>query len=117
LHSFGVRSANPTGSAHSAAEYARLKDFYRQAEEYGAGGVRQLESGRFRFYGELDPADVPGEMLGRIKVREWDPLTGNKRTWFETIDSQGTTRIVRPETGGPKVHYIFDAEGNYVGTR
>jgi len=114
---FRVRSANPTGPAHSAAEYGRLTEFYRQAEEYGTGGISQLENGRFRFYGELDPADVPGKMVGRVKVREWDPATGNQRTWFETSDSQGTVRIVRPETGGPKVHYIFDAQGNYVGTR
>jgi hypothetical protein len=29
----------------------------------------------------------------------------------------GTVRSVRPETGGPKVHYIFDANGNFTGTR
>ena len=75
-----VRSANSTGAAHSAAEYARLKDFYRQAEKYGTGGIKQLENGRYRFYGELKPAKVPGEMVGRIKVREWDPVTGNMRT-------------------------------------
>jgi hypothetical protein len=113
----GVRSANPSGRAHSAAEYARLKDFYRQAEEYGAGGIKRLENGRFRFYGEMKPARTPGEMAGLTKVREWDPVTGNTRTWFETLDQQGVVRQVRPETGGPKVHYVFDADGNYVGTR
>ncbi len=97
----------PTNGAESAAQYARLKQFYGQAEEYGAAGIKQLENGRFRFYGELDPADVPGEMVGRVKVREWDPVTGNKRTWFETSDQQGTVRIVRPETGGTEGSLYF----------
>ena len=56
-------------------------------------------------------------MAGARLVREWDPVTCNTRTWYETVDHQGVIRSVRPETGGPKVHYIFDAEGNYVGTR
>lgn len=106
-----------TSGVESAAQYARLKEFYRQAEEYGSAGIRQLENGRYRFYGELTPARTPGEMAGLRKVREWDPSTGNSRTWFETIDRSGAVRQVRPETGGPKVHYFFDAGGNYGGSR
>jgi len=103
--------------AESAAQYARLKEFYRQSIEYGPAGVRQLESGRYRFYGELTPPHTPGEMAGARKVREWNPSTGNNRTWFETLDHSGMVRQVRPVTDGPKVHYFFDAEGNYGGTR
>ena len=112
----GVRSANPI-EAQSAAQYAELKEFYRQAETYGSGGIKQLESGRLRFYGQMKAAGTPGEMSGARLVREWDPMTGNTRTWYETLDSQGTVRSVRPQLDGPKVHYIFDADGNYVGTR
>ena len=106
-----------SGEAHSAAQFNRLTQFYRQAEQYGAAGVKQLENGRFRFYDELVPARAPGEMMGRQMVREWNPVTGNTRTWFETLDQNGVVRIVRPETGGAKVHYLFDGSGNYVGTR
>jgi hypothetical protein len=55
--------------AESAAQYAKLKEFYRQARDYGAGGVKQLENGRYRFYGKLDPADKVGEMAGRRFVK------------------------------------------------
>jgi hypothetical protein len=106
-----------SGEAHSAAQYAKLKEFYRQMEEYGRAGTRQLENGRFRFYGELDPAHNPGAMAGRRLVREWDSTSGATRTWHETLDQQGTARSVRPETGGSKVHYLFDGKGNYVGIR
>jgi hypothetical protein len=104
-----------TSGAESAAQYGKLTKFYEEAQEYGAAGIRQLEDGRFRFYGKIKPADKAGEMVGARKAREWDPATGNTRTWFETLDHQGRIRQVRPETGGPKVHYRFDAEGNYVG--
>ena len=73
--------------------------------------------GRIREADEVVQPDSPGTMLGRIKVHAWDPTAGNTHTWFETVDQQGTVRIVRPETGGPKVPFLFDAGGNYVGTR
>jgi filamentous hemagglutinin len=117
LSRLSVSVPRTASGAESAAQYAKLKDFYRQAEEYGSAGVRQLENGRYRFYGELTPSRTPGEMAGLRRVRELDPSTGNTRTWFETLDHSGAVRQVRPETGGPKVHYFFDAEGNYGGTR
>ncbi|MGW7275473.1 RHS repeat-associated core domain-containing protein [Streptomyces sp. NPDC054864] len=101
------------------ARDAQLKDFYEQANKYGKGGVRELSSGRYRFYGEVSPARNPGEMIGRRLVREWDPATGAKRIWHETLDSNGKVRIVRPDvsvTGGLKVHYQFDRNGNFTGT-
>lgn len=67
-------------------------------------------SGRFR--------KQKGEMLGRRLVREWDPQTGLKRTWHETIDQSGNIRIVRPEANdGSKIHYLFDTNGIFEGTR
>ncbi|MEU4885900.1 MULTISPECIES: putative T7SS-secreted protein [Streptomyces] len=106
-------------SCPRTANAAQLKDFYEQAQKYGKGGVRELENGRIRFYGEIAPARTAGEMVGRRLVREWDPLTGAKRVWHETLDGEGNVRIVRPDvdvTGGKKVHYMFDADGNFTGT-
>jgi hypothetical protein len=48
-------------------------------------------------------------MAGQCLVREWDPATGATRTWLETLDHAGRVRIVRPETGGPKIHSRFDS--------
>ena len=111
------KSSNISG-ADNIADAARLKEYYRQAEKYGTGSIKELENGRFRFYGKLKPARTKGEMAGLRQVREWDPYSGLKRDWFETVDHNGNIRQVRPDpniTGGVKVHYMFDSEGNYIG--
>ena len=110
-----VATKTATG-AESALSGARLNTHLRQLEKYGQGGFRELESGRFRYYGNLSPAAKEGDMVGRRLVREWDPVSGATRTWHETIDRSGNIRIVRPETGGPKTHYYFDEFGNYGGS-
>ena len=77
-----------------------------------------MQNGRCRFYEELKPARTQGEMGGARHVREWDPYTGYKRDWYETLDHNVNIRQVRPDpniTGGVKVHYMFDADGNYTG--
>jgi hypothetical protein len=104
------------GAGHNAANGARLNQHLRQLEEYGAKGFKELENGRIRYYGDLTPASKPGAIAGRRVVREWDPSSGNTRTWMENLDRQGRVRIVRPETGGPKIHYQFDEQGNFTGT-
>lgn len=59
-----------------------------------------------------------GEMAGRRRVREWNPQTGHKRTWHETLDHEGNIRIVRPQKNGEsKIHYLFDSNGNFAGAR
>jgi hypothetical protein len=112
----GIAAAEEASGASSATNGARLSEHLRQLEEYGEGGFRELENGRIRYYGEIDAADKPGEVVGRRLVREWDPETGYKRTWHETLDQNGRVRIVRPETGGPKAHYFFDEYGGYEGS-
>jgi pretoxin HINT domain-containing protein len=109
VHNCG--DANPYFSAYP-------RDFLDQAAKYGKGGVRELPDGRFRFYGEISKARTPGEMVGRRLAREWNPETGATRIWHETLDYAGNVRIVRPDvavTGGNKVHYMFDVDGNYMG--
>lgn len=116
--SAGVRTANLSIThkrGRVSGSIRNLKEFYRQAEKYGQGGVKQPESGRFRFYGVVDAADKAGVMAGRRVVREWDPASGATRTGHETVDQAGRVRVVRPQLDGPKVHHMFDAEGNYVG--
>jgi hypothetical protein len=114
-----ARGATRAGdeAASSAAQGARLKTHLSLAERYGAGGIRELQNGRFRYYGQLRPARTPGEMAGQRTVREWNPATGAQRTWLETLDHHGRVRIVRPETGGPKRHFQFDAQGEFIGSR
>ncbi|SEC64081.1 RHS repeat-associated core domain-containing protein [Streptomyces melanosporofaciens] len=105
--------------AGNPAEHARLKRFYEQAQKYGKAGFRELENGRFRFYGKITPAAKEGEIMGRRLVREWDPATDSTRIWHESLDHSGRVRITRPDvkfTGGKKVHYLFDDTGKLIGT-
>ncbi|MFI1649681.1 RHS repeat domain-containing protein [Streptomyces avidinii] len=97
---------------------SKLSEHLRQTEKYGKDSVRDLPDGRIRYYGKIDPARNPGEMIGRRLVREWNPVTGNSRTWHETLDGAGRVRQVRPDvkfTGGKKVHYVFDILGKFTG--
>lgn len=86
-----------------------------QMKKYGSQGYCQLQNNKIRYYGELKAPMKEGEMIGRRRVREWDPETRLKRTWHETLDSNNNIRIVRPENNnGIKIHYLFDSDGNYT---
>ena len=111
----GVAAKTASG-AESALSGARLGQHLGQLEKYGQAGSKELQSGRIRYYGNLSPANKPGEMVGRRLVREWDPASGAARTWHETMDGSGAVRIVRPETGGAKIHHFFDELGGYGGS-
>ena len=111
--------AEGAGEASNIAQGAKLKEFYTQAEKYGTGSIKELENGKYRFYGDIKPASTEGEMAGARFVREWDPSSGVKRNWYETVDNAGNIRQVRPDpsvTNGVKTHYMFDANGNYTGS-
>jgi hypothetical protein len=91
-----------------------LAQHLRQAEKYGKAGHKLLQNGRYRYYGELKAAAKHGTMAGRRMVREWNPATGLKRTWHETLDHSGAVRQVRIMKGGQKVHYMFDRFGRFT---
>ncbi len=113
-----LENSNYSG-VDNVADGAKLKEYYKQAEKYGTGSIKELENGRYRFYEELKLAKTEGEMIGARHVREWNPYTRQKRDWYETLDHNGNIRQVRPDpntTGGIKVHYMFDKDGNYMGS-
>ncbi|WJY13396.1 hemagglutinin repeat-containing protein [Pectobacteriaceae bacterium CE90] len=113
-----INRASSEVSATSSLHGAQLTEYYRQAEKYGQDGIKSLEDGRFRFYGNTTPAKTQGEMAGARLVREWDPATGQTRTWYETLDHSGNVRSVAPKpVTDEKNHHIFDADGNYQGRR
>ncbi len=113
-----INRASSEVSAASSLHGAQLAEYYRQAEKYGQDGIKSLEDGRFRFYGNTTPAKTQGEMVGARLVREWDPTTGQTRTWYETLDHSGNVRSVAPKpVTDEKNHHIFDADGNYQGRR
>lgn len=85
-----------------------------QLEKYGQGGFTELQNGRFRYYGNIKSATTVDEMQGARAVREWNPATGNSRTWYETLDHAGKIRQVHPKYNNLP-HYKFDANGKYIG--
>lgn len=112
-----VGSAAAKGGAASAKQAADLSKHLGYAEKYGKGGVKELENGRIRYYGEVQPARNPGEMAGARYVHEYDAATGRSRGWLETVDQAGNVRQVRPElNNGSKTHYQFDRNGSYTGS-
>ena len=113
---FGPAAKGASSGAESALQGAQLNRHLTQLEKYGSAGSKTLENGRIRYYGDVAPARTPGDMVGRRLVREWDPSSNATRTWHETLDGAGTVRQVRPVTDGPKIHYRFDANGNYIGS-
>ena len=107
-----------SGGTANAASGARLNEHLTQLQKYGKDGFKQLENGRYRYYGNVKPARTPGEMSGARLAREWDPTTGNTRTWVETLDHSGRVRSVAPKpVTHPANHHIFDANGTYQGRR
>ncbi|UOE39885.1 hypothetical protein MTP09_08085 [Chryseobacterium suipulveris] len=100
--------------AKSSLNGFRLNQHYSQLEKYGTAGYKDLQNGRIRYYGE-STVNKFNDNYFRM-VREWDPSTNLKRTWFETLNSQKQIIQVRPEFGnGVKIHYRFDNNGNYIG--
>jgi len=102
--------------ASSAKQKELMGDHLRQQSKYGT--PERLPDGRLRYKGDVKPARTTGEMSGQRVVREWNPETGQTRTWQETVDYEGRIRQVRPDeslTEGKKVHYKFDPDGKYQG--
>ena len=85
-------SGSTTGKSSTLAPPVRkdiLNEHLKQWEKYGREGIRKLQNGSTRYYGALESPRIEGEMIGRRLVREWDPKTGMKRTWHETLDGSG----------------------------
>ena len=62
-----------------------------------ADRVRQLPDGRTRYYGPEKPAKTQGPTRGASYVTEYDPKTGNVRSWMESYDHSGNVNRVHPK--------------------
>jgi len=90
-----------------------LQRHLQYSQDYGQAGVKHLQNGRVRYYGIVDPAKKPGQMIGRRYVHEFGPFTGRSRGWNETLDANFRIRQVRPQLDAKvKKHYFFDSKGN-----
>jgi len=97
----------------SSKSGADLAKHLRYSQDYGKNGVKFLQNGRIRYYGQLNPPRVPGEMIGARYVHEFNPVKNSSRGWMEMLDSSSCVRQVRPQfESGDKIHYLFDKSGN-----
>lgn len=108
------------GVIGNSAKNAKLADALKRHLDYssrfGTGGIKQLQNGRIRYYGELEKAKKPGTMAGQRYVHEFDPKTGKTRGWRETVDANGNVRMVRPQRADKtKTHHMFDEDGKFNG--
>ena len=80
---------------------------------------KELANGKIRYYEKAKPANNPAEHRKETRlVIEYNPETGQKRAWLETVDSDNKVRMVRPEkNNNTKTHYEFDKDGKYIGTK
>lgn len=73
------------GGAASARHAADLSKHLGYAEKYGKGGVKELENGRIRYYGEVQPAN---KVAGR-----WSDVVTCMSTTLRREDREGGTRL------------------------
>jgi len=60
--------------------------------------TRLLSDGRIRYYGLEKPASTQGLTRGATNVLEWNPNTGNVRSWYECYDHLGDVNRVHPKS-------------------
>ena len=94
--------------------YGNLKEFYRQVDKYGAGAISHLPGGQVLRTGRIEPAKVPGRMIGSREMKLWNPSTGVTYSWRETLTHSGDVAQIRFIVDGVKHHWLFDASGNMI---
>jgi hypothetical protein len=94
-----VKIAAPSSGASNinagAALNAKLRGL--QSAQENAARVRQLPDGRIRYYDAERPAGTPGLTRGNAYVTEWNPITGQVRSWAESYDHAGNVTRVHPK--------------------
>ncbi len=68
-----------------------------QNAQNNAANTRTLPDGRTRYFGAERPAKTLGPTRGASYVTEYDPKTGNVRSWMESYDHSGNVNRVHPK--------------------
>ncbi|WP_350012423.1 RHS repeat-associated core domain-containing protein [Pseudomonas asiatica] len=59
---------------------------------------RHLLDGRIRYYERESPARTQGPTRGRSHATEWNPKTGEVRSWEESYDHSGNVNRIHPKS-------------------
>ncbi len=60
--------------------------------------TENVSDGRIRYYTKESPSKTPGNTRGASYVTEYNPSTGQVRTWHECYDHSGNVNRVHPKT-------------------
>jgi hypothetical protein len=60
--------------------------------------TQELSDGRIRYYERERLAKTNGPTRGAAYVTEYNPKTGQVRSWMESYDKQGNVNRVHPKT-------------------
>ena len=99
---FSAKNAN--SSVNMGKKLSELQKAQSTAEK-----TKNLPDGRIRYYTKESPAKTTGPTRGRSHVTEYNPKTGQVRSWEETYTHTGQVNRVHPKNiDGQKVestHY------------
>jgi hypothetical protein len=91
-------AAKSTGTESvNAATALQSKLSALETAQQTAARTRALPEGRIRYYGAETAASKPGPTRGASYVTEWDPKTGNVRSWMESYGQAGDVSRVHPK--------------------
>ncbi|HBO82721.1 MAG TPA: hypothetical protein DD502_31810, partial [Cupriavidus sp.] len=101
---------NPTGwvdplglRCDSPADKLARKLRALQKAQGNAASTRGFPDGRIRYYDAEVPALTQGPTRGRSHVTEWNPATGQVRSWEETYNHAGEVNRVHPKMNNGEV--------------
>ena len=93
-----VRGAGTSGASNVNAQAAlRSKLSALENAQNTAARTRTLPDGRVRYYGAETPARTAGPTRGASYVTEYNPRTGQVRSWMESYDHAGNVTRVHPK--------------------
>jgi filamentous hemagglutinin len=93
----GKRLCPGTAKGADAAAALRSKLSALENAQQTAPRTRTLPDGRIRYYGAETPARTSGPTRGASYVTEYDPSTGQVRSWMESYDQAGNVTRVHPK--------------------
>ena len=104
---------------HNCAKQVNPDDQARWDKYRGKYETRDLPDGRTRFYDTFTLSRTPGPTAGGRFGGEFNPVTGERRSWYEeTYALDRSVRAVQPKTIADVVvdlpHYWFD-HGDFLG--
>jgi hypothetical protein len=90
-----VSTMTPSNANAQKALSSKLSNL--ESAQINAAKTKTLSDGRVRYYRDEIPSSKPGLTRGASYVTEWNPKTGQLRSWYENYDHSGNVIRVHPK--------------------